>query len=109
MFLKKKINNIIRSSYLKKIRENLRDLISKDIFENPERDTKILHEQIRELEQKIQKNEQFLYESIVVCPVCFATNRDMTYNPVRKTWYCTECYEVLKKGNAERGTPEEFP
>lgn len=127
MFLKKKRTISIRSPSLKKIRDNFRslilevnkalqhkladkrDLISKDIFENPERDTKILHEQIRELEQKIQKNEQFVYESIVVCPVCFATNRDMTYNPVRKTWYCTECYEVLKKGNAERGTPEEFP
>lgn len=127
MFLKNKRTISIRNPTLRKIRDNFRSLIleinkssqlkladergliSKEIYENPKKDNKTLHEQIKELEQKIQKNEQVLYESIVVCPVCFKSNKDMTYNPVRKTWYCTECYEVLKKGNEERGTPEEFP
>jgi len=127
MSLKKKLTISIRSPSLRKIRDNFRslimevnktfqhkladkrNLISREIFENSEEDNKILHEKIRELEQMIQKNERILYESIVVCPVCFATNKDMTYNPVRKMWYCTECYEKLRKGNQERGTPEEFP
>ncbi|MCK4379614.1 MAG: hypothetical protein KAW51_00640 [Candidatus Lokiarchaeota archaeon] len=127
MILKNKRTISIRSPSLRKIRDNFRSLIlevnktlqhkladkrssiSRKVFENSEGDNKISHDQIRVLNRKLQQNRQRLYESIVVCPVCFATNKDMTYNPVRKKWYCTECYEVLKDENQERGTPEEFP
>jgi hypothetical protein len=127
MSLKKKRIISIRNPTLRKIRDNLRSLIlevhksfqhkladkrsliRKEISENPEKDTETLYEQIGNLSRELQENRRLLYESIVVCPVCFKSNKDMTYNPVHKTWFCTDCYEVLKKGNQERGTPEEFP
>ena len=68
-----------------------------------------LLKRVKELNDMYWAIETPLRESILLCPVCFQTNKDMTYNPVRKVWYCTECYGVLKKGNEERGTPEEFP
>lgn len=63
----------------------------------------------QDLDDQYWAIERPLRASILLCPVCFKSDKDMTYNPVRKTWYCTECYEVLKEGNQERGTPEEFP
>lgn len=63
----------------------------------------------KELNDQYWAIERPLKASILYCPVCGKADKDMTYNPMRKTWYCTECYEKLKKGNIERGTPEEFP
>ena len=115
---------MVKNPKLRKIRNNFRNLIleahksivhklldkrgklSKYIFENPEKDTEAIHKQIGNLSREIQKNQRILNDSIILCPSCLKWDKDMTYNPVRKTWYCIECYEVLKKGNAERGTPE---
>lgn len=64
---------------------------------------------IKELYNKESLIEDSLRASILECPVCFKSDKDMTYNPVRKVWYCTDCYAKLRKGNIERGTSEEFP
>lgn len=124
--MNKKRAIIIRIPCLRQIRNNLRTVILKTnrtiqhelldkimelksiegYYEN--HPPKLLDE-VRHLKDKEKKIERALRASILLCPVCFQADKDMTYNPVRKVWYCTECYGVLKKGNEERGTPEEFP
>ncbi|MHA1192793.1 MAG: hypothetical protein ACTSP9_10920 [Promethearchaeota archaeon] len=48
-------------------------------------------------------------ESILLCPACFQSDKDMIYNPVREEWYCVECYGILKAGFTEEGRAEQFP
>lgn len=123
--MNKKLTIIIKNSRLQKIRSNLRSLIleaSKSIqhklmdeievlpadvgeyFNNP-----ILIEQHKELRKKKQLIEQQVDVSIVFCPICFKSNKDMTYSPIVKKWYCIECYEKLKKGYSDDGEPNRFP
>jgi len=124
MTLKKKRTIIIKDPQLRQIRTNLRQLIkiacraeqakihenksslrkNKDFYGNEN-----IQRQMKELNDEYWAIEQPLRDSILECPVCFKSDKDMTYNPVRKVWYCSECYEKLRKGNIERGTPEEFP
>jgi len=124
--MKVKRTVIIKNQHLRRLRNNLRSLVieacgdeQSKIHEEIEKLKLIpdyykthppeLLKQVKELNDKYWAIERPLRVSILLCPVCFQTDKDMTYNPVRNTWYCTECYGVLKKGNEERGTPEEFP
>lgn len=122
--LKKKKTIIVQNSHLRKIRNNLRNIIisassvEKSRIHNKEEklrkkknfyENETLQKEDKDLNDQYWAIETPLRASILLCPVCFKSDKDMTYNPVRKTWYCTDCYEVLKKGNQERGTPEEFP
>ena len=133
--LKKKRTIIISNSQLKKVRTNLRRLIHSackveqaKIHEEKERldsgyyddrgfrrkdlsvnDNDLYQRLSKKLDEQYWTIERPLRASIIECPVCFKSDRDMTYNPVRNVWYCVECYEKLRKGNIERGTPEEFP
>jgi hypothetical protein len=121
MSVKRKKTINIRNPTLRKIRDNLRALIITTSRDSQHK----IYDEIEKLKttSKSNNNNDFLKDlynrekiiedaltaSILLCPVCFKSDKDMTYNPVRKTWYCTDCYEVLQKGNIERGTPEEFP
>jgi hypothetical protein len=131
MTLKKKRTIVIKDPQLRKIRTNLRRVIKsvcragqakihdrRDILKNEERismknESTYDFEKYRGLNKELTEQywtiEDPLRASILECPVCFKSDKDMTYNPVRKSWYCTECYEKLRKGNIKRGTPEEFP
>jgi ribosomal protein L37AE/L43A len=124
MALKKKRTIAIKDPQLRKIRANLRRLIHSackveqtKIHEKKSAlrkepnyyDDKGIRKQAKELSDQYWAIEDPLRASIIECPVCFKSDKDMTYNPVRKIWYCTECYEKLRKGNIKRGTPEEFP
>lgn len=60
-----------------------------------------LLKEVKNLNQQIQENRRQLYASILLCPACFHSDKDMTYNPVRKEWYCTECYAKLQKKFSE--------
>ncbi len=123
--MKKKRTITLKTPALIKIRNNLRSLISVacrsiqlgildeiekiktlDYYENhpPELDEKLI-----ELSKREAQIERALRASIVLCPACFKKDKDMTYNPVLKEWYCTDCYPILKKGFAEDGQPEAFP
>lgn len=62
-----------------------------------------------ELSRRWEGIERPLRASILLCPVCFQADKDMVCNPVRKKWYCTECYAELKEGFTKEGRPEEFP
>ncbi|MFX1489565.1 MAG: hypothetical protein ACFFBI_10485 [Promethearchaeota archaeon] len=85
-----------------KIQEEEEKLLSnKSFLKAKERD--------RELNKQFWAIERPLRASILLCPACFKTDKDMTYNPVLKTWYCTDCYAKLKKGYAEDGQADQFP
>jgi hypothetical protein len=55
-----------------------------------------LKQELRDLERK----------SICRCPRCSATDRDMTFNPIDDTWYCTECYQEMHHWTANKKTGE---
>ena len=135
MALKKKRTIVIKDPQLRKIRTNLRRLIKSackaeqakihgkkeklnDYYYNEsgyrkqdmsDGDNETCQRLSKVLDDQYWAIESSLRASILECPVCFKSDKDMTYNPVRKVWYCTECYEKLRKGNIKRGTPEEFP
>ena len=130
MALKKKRTIIIKDLQLRKIRTNLRRVIKsacraeqakihdrRDVLRKEEASMKnegtYDYEKYRRLNKELTEQywgiETPLRASILECPVCFKSDKDMTYNPVRNSWYCTDCYEKLRKGNIKRGTPEEFP
>ncbi len=124
--MKKKRTIILRTPEMRKIRDNLRSLILKvnrtiqhkinseiekikthpDYFKDhpPE-----LLNRVKELNIQFWKIERPLRASILLCPACFQSDKDMTYNPVLKTWYCIDCYAKLKKGYAEDGQADQFP
>lgn len=124
--MKVKRTIIIRNQHLRRLRNNLRSLLTEacgaeqgrlqgekeklmavpDYFDNPPPE---LLKQVKELNDQFWAIETPLRESILLCPACFQSDRDMTYNPVRKEWYCTGCYAELKKGFTEEGQPEQFP
>ena len=124
--MKKKRTIVIKDSFLRRIRNNLRSLLiqacgdkQRKLQEEEEKIKQIpdyykkhpsdLINQVKLLNNQYWKIERSLRASILLCPACFQTDKDMTYNPARKEWYCTECYTKLKKGFAEEGRPEEFP
>ncbi|MFX1328807.1 MAG: hypothetical protein ACFE91_11825 [Promethearchaeota archaeon] len=96
-----KINN----PYLRRIRNNLRNLI---ITACSVEKSNIL-DKAEESEDEYWAIERPLRASILLCPACFKSDKDMTYNPLRKEWYCTECYESIKKELSEEGRGDEFP
>jgi len=126
MPLKKKRTILIKNPCLKRIRNNLRSLVIQAcgseqgrLLEEEEKLKTIpdyyknhppgLLKQAKKLNDQYWAIERPLRASILLCPACFQSDKDMTYNPVRKEWYCTECYAELKKGFTEEGQPEQFP
>ncbi|MFX1489566.1 MAG: hypothetical protein ACFFBI_10490 [Promethearchaeota archaeon] len=124
MTMKSKRTITIKDPHLKKIRNNLRSLILKassieklrihdeeeelrkndDFYDNDK-----FRKMSKELNDKYWSIERPLRASILLCPACFQLDKDMTYNPVLKTWYYTDCYAKLKKGYAEDGQAGQFP
>jgi len=122
--MKSKRTISIQDPYLRKARNNIRELIktacavaqskihdeddilreSDEYYDNEEiqRKAKNLNDQYWEIERPLRA-------SILLCPACFQSDKDMTYNPVRKEWYCVDCYVKLKKGFTEDGLSEQFP
>ena len=103
--MKVKRTIIIRNQHLRRLRNNLRSLIITACSIEKSKSLDIGNGD----EDKFWAIETPLRESILLCPACFQTDKDMTYNPVRKEWYCTECYAELKVGFTEEGRSEQFP
>ncbi len=103
--MKSKRTIIIKDPDLRKIRNNLRSLI---ISACSVEKAKALNTKNGD-ESKFWAIERPLRASILLCPACFQSDKDMTYNPVLKTWYCIDCYAKLKKGYAEDGQADQFP
>lgn len=96
---------IIKDPHLRRIRNNLRSVIISACSVEKSKSLDIENGD----ESKFWAIERPLRASILLCPACFQSDKDMTYNPVRKEWYCTGCYAELKKGFTKEGQPEQFP
>jgi len=119
----------ITSPRLRKIRNNLREVLH--LAESSEMDDLLdqraniqkstnfwdeCHPQYQEMRKEVQDLASRASElssafkaSIVICPVCMRIDRDMTYNPILKKWYCVECYEDNRKFQIRQGQPELYP
>ena len=113
--MKKKRTIAIRDPKLQKIRNNLRKLLLKwksiewnqlcDIYEKIQFDvndnvrdlSEKEQQQVRDLRMKMKEINLIAIHSICKCSLCSASDRDMTYNPVRERWYCVNCYQKLQR------------
>jgi hypothetical protein len=46
--------------------------------------------------------------SICYCPRCRAMDKNMTFNPIEKRWYCVQCYLEMQHWTAKKKTGESF-
>lgn len=112
--MKKKRIIIIRYPKLKKIRDNFRALwiewAHQVWFQLNEEYKKIHYDKnkkprhpdsyssqekdlVKKVKSKMREIDNFGDNSICKCSVCGKGDRDMIYNPVDNSWYCTECYQ----------------
>ncbi len=97
---------IIRNEQLKKLRNNLREIIIRAVYDEIEilRNFDSLYEGWLELTQEEQKEVAYLQgtkhslsralnNSICVCPLCTQSDKDMVYIADHEIWYCIECQE----------------
>lgn len=113
--MKKKKTITIKNPKLRKIRNNLRELLIewkiKQWRELNEEYKKIHYDQAGRVRhsKELSKGERFkvgriqeqmktlddiMTGSICKCTVCGAPDKDMTYNPVEKRWFCVDCYKL---------------
>ncbi len=112
--MKKKKTIVIKNSSLQKIRNNFRRIL---ILESNRRSGKITDSRraiehdpdgnLRELSTEEQRRvinlctksnylSDKLRDSICVCGSCHAVDKDMTFNPTIKRWYCVDCFNELR-------------
>ena len=123
--MKKKRSIVVNNPKLRKIRNNLRLLLmswaSREWNILNDKETKISYnengkprhpntytdeekrERIR-LSSLMDENRSLVRNSICKCFRCVATDKNMTYNPVEKAWFCFQCYEELKQWTAKKKT-----
>lgn len=112
--MKKKRTIVIKDSLLRKIRNNFRHTLilesSKRRGEVVDRRIAIEHDSngnLRDLSTEEQRKvidlcalsghlSQKLTDSICFCGSCHAIDKDMTYNPTLKRWYCVDCFNELR-------------
>lgn len=127
--MKQKRTISIRDPKLRRIRDQLRVLLlevlksksikisnKKEKLRNSEgfwnersSEFKKLHEKIQGLSSQRSDLRYAFHNSIVFCPVCRKINKDMTYNPVSRVWFCVECYKFNQMFETEQGRPELYP
>ena len=112
--MKKKKSIVIKNSSLRKIRNNFRRIL---ILESNKRGSEIVDRYIaiehdskgnlRDLSTKEERKvidlcarsgylSDKLRDSICVCASCHAADKDMTYNPTIKRWYCVDCFNEFR-------------
>jgi len=97
---------IIWNERLRKIRNNLREIIIQGVYNEiyilntfsklygppldliPEEEKEMYY-----LQGTIHKLNEALNKSICKCPICTQTDKDMVYIDLYETWYCVECQE----------------
>ena len=97
---------IIHNKRLRRVRNNLRNIIIKAVYDEINRLSTItdLYGPMLDL-TPVEEKEVFFLEgtkhilsralnkSICVCPLCTSDDKDMVYIPEHETWYCIECQE----------------
>jgi len=97
---------VIKTEQLKRIRNNLRRILIKAVYDEIEilRNYASLYSSPNELppEEEVElyylqgtKHElsSLISKSICECPICSSQDKDMVYIDFHKEWYCVECYE----------------
>ncbi|MEE9378508.1 MAG: hypothetical protein V3V33_10790 [Candidatus Lokiarchaeia archaeon] len=97
---------IIRNKQLRNIRNNLREIIIRSIYDEIEilSTYSSLYGAILDLTPEEQKEvfylegtkhelRKTLHKSVCVCPLCSQSDKDMVFIPLHETWYCVECQE----------------
>lgn len=96
---------IIQNLFFQRIRNNLRHVIIwavhfkwSELFQEMKRiDTSIndgykKYRKLQITQEELKKSEM---DSIVRCPNCRKSNKDMKYNLTEKIWYCIECFDYF--------------
>lgn len=123
--MKKKKTIVINNSQLSKIRNSLRMLLIRwaniewDKLKEKERaisydeNGKVRHpnsysgeekSELHSFRAKMTEIFEMVDKSICKCFRCVATDKNMTYNPIEKAWFCFQCYEELKQWTAKKKT-----
>jgi len=110
----------IRNERLIKVRNNLRKILIKSIYDEIEilRNYDSLYGAWLNLAPAEQKEVAYLQgtkhellsllrKSICVCPICTKTDRDMIFIPHHKSWFCTDCHEKGLIWYHPRGSEED--
>ncbi|MFW9866548.1 MAG: hypothetical protein ACFFEN_10675 [Candidatus Thorarchaeota archaeon] len=97
---------IIRSERLQKLRNNLRQILIRAVYDEIEilDNYDSLYEAWLDLTPEEQKEVAYLQgtkhelfrllrKSICRCPLCTNSDKDMVFIPEHETWYCTECQD----------------
>lgn len=108
--MKKHKRIIIENSHLKKIRNNLREIIGeayvklnadliekkrklrKDLLNNGEPIDFVI-DATKKFESKIQKLTRAFNKSICFCDGCSSMDKDMVYSVKAGEWFCVDCYD----------------
>ena len=127
--MKKRKSIRIKNPTLKKIRNELRNLLfsaksakiheildkkqelqqTEGFWDENHPNYKTLHKKTQELSIQENKLSSAFSKSIIFCPVCMKMDKDMTYNPYYEEWYCMECYEANRVFYIEEGRPDLYP
>lgn len=116
-YVKKKRTIMIKNPRLRKVRDSLREIISKAseyyegelIQEKANLSIETDKEKIKILASKRDQIHTALNNSICICPVCKSHTSDMTFNPYLKAWFCIDCYEKNRDFYIRRGEPHIYP
>ncbi len=60
-------------------------------------------DEIHKLLEKRNKLERFRNDSICKCATCGVADKDMTFNPYIKAWYCVDCYKLNRSYYRKEG------
>ena len=123
--MKKKRTIIVNNPQLRRIRDELRILLirwaSKEWNHLNDEEVKITFDEngkprhpntyneeekveLRRISALMAVNRDLVEKSICKCFRCVATDKNMTYNPVEKAWFCFQCYEEMKRWTMKKKT-----
>ncbi len=104
--MNKKKTIALKDPRLRKIRNNLREVISLVSIAEETKIFKLMHqedkgttegyERYRQMHAKMDALSVSKKESTIRCPACsFGADRDVRYNPYDKAWYCVDCFKLI--------------
>ncbi len=118
--MKRKKTIVIKNPRLRKFRNNLRLVLLKAVSDKKgsisEELERLKHkldgkprdyidmEEIQFLNEKRNELDRLKRDSICKCASCSVADKNMTFSPYFKAWYCVDCYKMnrsfyRKKGN----------
>lgn len=117
--MKRKYIQKLQNKRLRRIRTGFRRLLIKRIVDiqiqiqkkKSTLDTRDPKEdkEYQELLKEWWKLERLIRNGTAKCPVCNASDKNMTFTPILKMWLCNECYQVNQQYYKKKGETELFP